>query len=374
MYNPSMSANLPYSGPPPSLHYQSPPPLAYNYHAHPTSSPSSQTFAQGRSRPSNASQFSGPSSPYPSAAGGRPPFYGQQPSRPVASPGLSSQPPTPQLASLRIGGSCKTPDPTRKAWHPAAPAQRSEFVMWCGNVPSDASQDELWTFFTGAPQPKMVDESSSAKAPVTASVMEAEASVVDPTSTSKDADDQAATTEERDVASIFLIARSSCCFVNYQTKDALEASIERFNGVPMRPQEGPRAAKLVCRVRRKEDDLKAGVGAQRGRGVHRDWVKEKQAQAAAQFASLSAEGEAGSVGENGEKKEAGEATPAAAGSVKTPQSAQSYRGSTISSQASTDSSCGSPVLSDVCHQDVLLTIWSSPSQSSLATFPAGTSS
>lgn len=341
MYNPSMSANLPYSGPPPSLHYQSPPPQAYNYHAHHASSPSNPSFAQGRPRPSNPSQFSGPSSPYPTAAGGRPPFYGQQPSLPVASPGLSSQPLTPQLASLRIGGNRKSPDPTRKAWHPAAPAQRSEFVMWCGNVPSDASQDELWTFFTGAPQPKTADESSSPKVSVTACAMEAEASVVDSTSASTDSDDQAATTEEGDVASIFLIARSSCCFVNYRTKDALEAAIERFNGVPMRPQEGPRAAKLVCRVRRKEDDLKAGVGAQRGRGVHRDWVKEKQAQAAARVASPSAEGEAGSVEENGERRD--EATPAAAGSVKTPQSAQSYRGSTISSQASTDSSCESPV-------------------------------
>lgn len=30
---------------------------------------------------------------------------------------------------------------------------------------------------------------------------------------------------------------------------------------------------MVCRVRRKDDDLRAGVGAQRGTGMHREWVK-----------------------------------------------------------------------------------------------------
>jgi hypothetical protein len=32
---------------------------------------------------------------------------------------------------------------------------------------------------------------------------------------------------------------------------------------------------MVCRVRRKDDDLRAGVGAQRGTGMHRDWVKQQ---------------------------------------------------------------------------------------------------
>lgn len=34
---------------------------------------------------------------------------------------------------------------------------------------------------------------------------------------------------------------------------------------------------MVCRVRRKDDDLRAGVGAQRGTGMHREWVKAQQA-------------------------------------------------------------------------------------------------
>jgi hypothetical protein len=36
---------------------------------------------------------------------------------------------------------------------------------------------------------------------------------------------------------------------------------------------------LLCRVRRKDDDLKAGVGGQRGMGIHTRWVKDKEAQA-----------------------------------------------------------------------------------------------
>lgn len=36
----------------------------------------------------------------------------------------------------------------------------------------------------------------------------------------------------------------------------------------------PRCPKLVCRVRKKGDDVKAGVGGQRGTGLHARWVKE----------------------------------------------------------------------------------------------------
>lgn len=30
---------------------------------------------------------------------------------------------------------------------------------------------------------------------------------------------------------------------------------------------------MVCRVRKKDDDLRAGVGAQRGTGMHKEWIK-----------------------------------------------------------------------------------------------------
>lgn len=36
----------------------------------------------------------------------------------------------------------------RQPYHPAPPAHRSNWVMWAGNVPSDAKHDELWRFFT----------------------------------------------------------------------------------------------------------------------------------------------------------------------------------------------------------------------------------
>jgi len=35
---------------------------------------------------------------------------------------------------------------------------------------------------------------------------------------------------------------------------------------------------MVCRVRKKDDDLRAGVGAQRGTGMHREWIKTKDDQ------------------------------------------------------------------------------------------------
>ncbi|KAJ7705023.1 YT521-B-like domain-containing protein [Mycena rosella] len=144
----------------------------------------------------------------------------------------------------------------RRAYHPNPPAHRSEWVMWAGNVPSDAGHDELWRFFT---QPPENDSSSSAS---TAGSSSASGSVDGISSNSSG------------VLSIFLISRSSCAFVNYETEAHLHGAIERFNGVPLRAAD-PRCARLVCRVRRKDDDLRAGVGGQRGMGMHTRWVKAK---------------------------------------------------------------------------------------------------
>jgi RNA recognition motif-containing protein len=76
------------------------------------------------------------------------------------------------------------------------------------------------------------------------------------------------------VSSIFLISRSNCAFVNFDTEAHLNSAIKRFNGKPLRPND-TRCPRLVCRVRRKDDDLKAGVGGQRGMGIHTRWIKEK---------------------------------------------------------------------------------------------------
>lgn len=77
------------------------------------------------------------------------------------------------------------------------------------------------------------------------------------------------------VSSVFLISRSNCAFVNYEEEVYLDRAVSFFNGRPLRPQD-PRCPRLVCRVRRKDDDLRAGVGGQRGLGMHARWVQEQE--------------------------------------------------------------------------------------------------
>ena len=110
--------------------------------------------------------------------------------------------------------------------------------MWAGNIPSDATHDEIYRFFSRAPG----DRGSTAF---------------------------------MGVVSVFLISRSNCAFVNFESESCLLEAISRFNGVPLRADD-PRCARLVCRVRRKDDDLMAGVGSQRGTGMHMRWVKEQK--------------------------------------------------------------------------------------------------
>lgn len=113
--------------------------------------------------------------------------------------------------------------------------------MWAGNVPPDATSNELWSFFCQLP-----------------SVSQSEV------------------TDTQPVVSVFLINRSSCAFINYDTGPYLNEAIEHFNGKPLRPNDS-RCPKLLCRVRKKDDDLRTGVGAQRGTGMHTKWVKEQKA-------------------------------------------------------------------------------------------------
>ena len=112
--------------------------------------------------------------------------------------------------------------------------------MWAGNVPSDTTAEELWEFFGKPPDPS-----------------------------------EEATEQNPGVSSIFPIARSNCAFVNFETEAHLTAAITRFSGRKIRPDD-PRCPNLVCRVRRRTDDLKAGVGGQRGVGMHTKWVQERK--------------------------------------------------------------------------------------------------
>lgn len=79
----------------------------------------------------------------------------------------------------------------------------------------------------------------------------------------------------RGPSSIFLISRSSCAFVNLTSEQDLQQAVAFFNGRSLRPWD-VRCPRLVCRIRRKDDDLRSGVGAQRGTGMHRQWVEQQQ--------------------------------------------------------------------------------------------------
>jgi hypothetical protein len=139
----------------------------------------------------------------------------------------------------------------RRSYHPKSPADRSEWVMWAGNVPSDVTTDELHNFFNRPPPPLSPNRSGS---PMKSQRVYG------------------------GVSSVFLIARSNCAFVNFESEAHLEAATARFHGEPLRLDD-PRCPRLVCRVRKRTDDLKAGVGAQRGNGIHVKWVKEQKAKA-----------------------------------------------------------------------------------------------
>ena len=143
----------------------------------------------------------------------------------------------------------RTDHQERRSYHPKPPAHRSEWVMWAGNVPSDATQDELRDFFN-QPLPPL-----------------------SPTQAEPPKDRQQV---YGGVSTVFLILRSNCAFVNFESEAQLEAATARFNGQSIRPDDH-RYPSLVCRVRRREDDLMSGVGAQRGSGMHIKWVKEQKA-------------------------------------------------------------------------------------------------
>jgi RNA recognition motif-containing protein len=150
-----------------------------------------------------------------------------------------------QVSSPTPLTSSRTKHQERRSYHPNPPSYRSEWVMWAGNVPSDVTQDEIREFFNQALPPL-----------------------------------SPAHTDRRQVyggvSAVFLISRSYCAFVNFESKAQLEAATMRFNGQPIRPHD-PWCLPLVCRVRRKEDDLMAGVGGQRGSGMHIKWLKEHKA-------------------------------------------------------------------------------------------------
>jgi len=207
-------------------------------------------YTAGTSHHENSSLAPSPSSPTASGlyamSPTRPPIPSGQPATspppPIANTGSSSPDVSSQPGNNRPPSSEKPV--VRRSYHPNPPSHRSEWVMWAGNVPSDATYDELWRFFNQPPDPSSADLSQPG------------------------------------VLSIFLISRSCCAFVNFDSEGQLQQTIKRFNGKPLRPDDS-RCPRLVCRVRKKDDDLKAGVGGQRGMGIHTRWVKDQKGRAEA---------------------------------------------------------------------------------------------
>ncbi|KAI0700364.1 YT521-B-like domain-containing protein [Cerioporus squamosus] len=188
----------------------------------------------------------------PSLQRGRPP----DPGPPPVSPSSASSRPS----------AVERPAP-RRPYHPNPPAHRSEWVMWAGNVPSDATHDELYRFFNSSPTPSSDAQSAGA--------LSTQSAPAGPVGSATSGSSASTDSVYGGVSSVFLIARSNCAFVNFNTELHLQAAIRHFNGVPLRPND-PRCPRLVCRVRGREDDLKAGVGGQRGAGIHVRWVKDKR--------------------------------------------------------------------------------------------------
>ena len=147
----------------------------------------------------------------------------------------------------------------RPHFHPQQ-GPRSDHVLWCGNVPADANVEELWTFFSS------LNLAEDGKERVQEG-KEEEKDIAGPSPWSG-----------HGVLSIFIISRSNCAFVNYATQDHLLRAVSHFHGQALRPAD-LRCPKLVCRVRKKDDEAQAGVAGQRGRGMHVAWVKEQERKA-----------------------------------------------------------------------------------------------
>lgn len=126
--------------------------------------------------------------------------------------------------------------------------------MWVGNVPADASQEELFRFFNQPHPPPDDDGNPSLPAPSRGPV-------------------------SGGVTSVFLISHSNCAFVNFESQAQLDAATTTFNGCKLRGEHA-RGSRLVCRAYRPEDegDGHPGVNRQRRSGVHVKWVRDRQLQ------------------------------------------------------------------------------------------------
>ncbi|PWN45174.1 hypothetical protein IE81DRAFT_206845 [Ceraceosorus guamensis] len=180
------------------------------------------------------------------------------------------------------------PGATLRPRAPAPDAPRSQFVMWMGNIPSNATSEELHGFLSQLTQP--ADPSAVAAAAqdpdeqqITSEVSNAAKGQVPALAAADTAFE--AICEGHGIVSIFVIARSNCAFVNYATVAHLDAAVDYFHDKQLRPLDAS-SVRLVCRVRKKEDESQAGVEGQRGRGIHVALVKEYERQQKQKAAEL----------------------------------------------------------------------------------------
>lgn len=155
---------------------------------------------------------------------------------------------------------------------------RSNYVMWCGNVPSDATLDELWKFFSSVPDDftGSSSEQSSASPGSVRDVDPIAERAPTPGNASEDAPSDSSSGRRAGILSIFIMSRSSCAFVNYVSGFDLDRACAYFHGKPLRLKSS--CPRLVCRPRRLEDAEYAGVAAQRGKGVHTNWYRQQRQQ------------------------------------------------------------------------------------------------
>lgn len=161
--------------------------------------------------------------------------------------------PVDSSAAERVPGSGLRPH-----YHPQQ-GPRSEWVLWCGNVPQDATVEELWEVFSRLTPHEYRRWLA---------LPEGQEHAAELTSTDDDI-------EEHGVLSIFIISRSNCAFINYASLPHLDRAVKYFHGKQVRPLDA-RCPKLVCRVRKKDDEAQAGVAGQRGRGIHVAWLKQQR--------------------------------------------------------------------------------------------------
>lgn len=212
-------------------------------------------------------------------------------------------------ASMRMPKAKQPPSDTL----PRPPAH-SDFALWVGNVPSDATHAEMWTFFTSRPAPR-VEDLDNLGAPVSESDL-----------------------DSNGVKSIHLITRTNCCFVNYASQRHLDFALSVCHGAPLRPRD-PRSKELVCRIRHKEDSSRSGVGAQRSAGIHKSWVADHEQYRRQQ--EVEEQEKINSIEREAEEEVASTLSPMQSGSESTPLARAYHREKSSSTDRSTNSTSSS---------------------------------